>query len=379
MNNFLKSEYAANEEQLEKLKAELLADFVLTDAALESHWKVKSLLPPDQELLLYLFNYYKCEDPEDAPVHKANFLEGYAVAESYKARENQLQVLSEWEKNINEIDGLNSLIVENTVDLTGPPENFTYVNDIKPVGIVVPNDPPIGCDCKQCSCKSNCSCGKSGGFFAYTHKGRIRVDLGTPIFECNKACKCSADCGNRVVQKGRSIKLCIFKTSNGRGWGVKALTRIPKDKFVCQYIGELITAEEANKRGKVYDAQNRTYLFDLDFDCNESKYTLDAAHFGNVSHFINHSCDPNLGVWAVWSDCLDPNIHMLALFTVKEVAAGEELCFDYLQESDQVKDGEETSCNGTPKKPKSPTKTSVLTECKCNAKKCRKFVFDCIL
>ena len=37
------------------------------------------------------------------------------------------------------------------------------------------------------------------------------------------------------------------------------------------------------------DAEGRTYLFDLDFNMgNENPYTVDAAFYGNVSHFINH-------------------------------------------------------------------------------------------
>ena len=57
---------------------------------------------------------------------------------------------------------------------------------------------------------------------------------------------------NRVVQRGRMVKLCIYKTSNGRGWGVKALEYIKKDTFVSEYVGEIISSEEAEKRGEIY-------------------------------------------------------------------------------------------------------------------------------
>ena len=33
--------------------------------------------------------------------------------------------------------------------------------------------------------------------------------------------------------------MAIFRTSNGRGWGVKAMQRIPKGSFVMQYVGEV--------------------------------------------------------------------------------------------------------------------------------------------
>jgi histone-lysine N-methyltransferase SUV39H len=54
----------------------------------------------------------------------------------------------------------------------------------------------------------------------------------------------------------------------------------------------LITVDESEERGKKYDEEGVTYLFDLDYNEDEMedcKYTLDATHYGNVAHFINHS------------------------------------------------------------------------------------------
>jgi histone-lysine N-methyltransferase SUV39H len=41
---------------------------------------------------------------------------------------------------------------------------------------------------------------------------------------------------------------------------------------------------------------------------------VDAAYYGNLSHFINHSCDPNLNIFNVYINCLDPNLPQLCLF-----------------------------------------------------------------
>ena len=42
-----------------------------------------------------------------------------------------------------------------------------------------------------------------------------------------------------------------------------------------QYVGEVITNEEAERRGAGYDAQGLTYLFDLDFNRNnDNLYTV---------------------------------------------------------------------------------------------------------
>ena len=115
---------------------------------------------------------------------------------------------------------------------------------------------------------------------------------------------------------------------------MKSLEKIKKGSFVVEYVGEVISSEEAERRGKKYDAEGRTYLFDLDFNLGEDNpYTVDAALFGNVSHFINHSCDPNLSIFNVWIDCLDPNLPRLCMFANREIAKHEQLTFDYKQQT----------------------------------------------
>lgn len=55
-------------------------------------------------------------------------------------------------------------------------------------------------------------------------------------------------------------------------------------------MGEVITAEEAERRGEAYDRDGATYLFDLDFvEEDSSVFTVDAGCYGNISHFFNHS------------------------------------------------------------------------------------------
>lgn len=256
----------------------------------------------------------------------------------YLKRSEQLRQIYLWQIYINECDKSSNLRVENNVDFEVPPYDFEYRNDVFPgEGIVIPNDPPFGCECTAedgvCNRKSQC-CGKSNeSKFAYNSSRSISVPQGTPIFECNKSCKCGPECMNRVVQQGRKHKLSIFKTANGCGWGVRTDKAIARGQFVCEYVGEVITYEETERRGKIYDADGRTYLFDLDFNGNDNPYSIDAAKCGNVSHFINHSCDPNLGVWAVWGDCLDPDLPKIGLFTLRKIAEGEEITFDYTNQN----------------------------------------------
>lgn len=294
----------------------------------------------------------------------------------YEARQSQLDALKEWEDEMNSIIGDKSsyISVINNVDLEGPPENFIYINDYLPGKRVnIPEDPPFGCSCEpHCSgFKKKCCPVVTGSTFAYDKYGKIKVPHGTPIYECNKRCKCGPDCINRVVQKGRFVRLSIFRTSTGCGWGVKALENIPKGSFVSEYVGEVITFDEAEERGKKYDEEGQTYLFDLDFnDTNVYPFTVDAAVYGNVSHFVNHSCDPNMTVYAVWANCLDPNLPKLALFANRDIKQGEEISFDYLNQSKTKNTpNHDINRNGAINK-----STSNMV-CKCGSKKCRKFYF----
>ena len=41
--------------------------------------------------------------------------------------------------------------------------------------------------------------------------------------------------------------------------------------------------------------------------------------------------DPNLAVFNVWINCLDPDLPRLCLFAVRDIIKGEQLTFDYRQ------------------------------------------------
>ncbi|XP_076754442.1 histone-lysine N-methyltransferase SUV39H2-like [Xylocopa sonorina] len=312
-------------------------------------------------------------------------------------RSKQLKSLKDWENEINIItNGKPLILVENMVDLEQAPQDFYYIEDYLPGnGVIIPNDPPIGCECVTCNVKTKCCFSQEGRVCPYTSTCKIRVPPGTPIYECNKRCACNMDCINRVVQRGTQMKLCIFRTANGRGWGVKTLQRIKKGSFVTEYVGEVITSEEAEKRGKQYDVAGRTYLFDLDYNETEEQcpYTVDAAMYGNISHFINHSCDPNLAVYGVWINCLDPNLPKLALFAMRDIKQDEEITFDYTCQSSRNNENSikrdvamkkdldmyistklEDDLELHPEMPESDTLHG-KTLCKCGAETCRRYLF----
>lgn len=303
----------------------------------------------------------------------------------YLRRRKQMLSILEWKESINVIETSANINVENNVDYDIPqfwsPENcnnslnmssasadenvngyFTYIKEcVLSPDIKVLSNTTMGCSCEEgCSIKSKCCSSFFQYPFAYNKIRKLRLGPGNPIYECNDYCKCGPDCNNRIVQNGRKNSLCIFKTSNSCGWGVKTEKTILRGEYVCEYVGEVLTSEEADRRGKVYDSQGRTYLFDLDYtEDGQAAYTVDAAHYGNVARFINHSCSPNLQVWPMWSNNLDPLLHRLAFFALDRIEAGQELSFNYIQN-----DIEYNNVSDSEKKP-----------CHCGAKNCKKWLF----
>ena len=203
------------------------------------------------------------------------------------------------------------------------------------------------CDCKN-KCGKGCKClrlqqefrtdifdpsqfnpVRRGDEVYYDNSGKLRdIDTKYVILECNRDCGCSETCPNRVVQKGSNVKLCVFKTKN-RGWGLRANQKLSKGQFVEVYFGELITDAIAEKRGERYDRKGLSYLFDLAHGGVQCEYTIDSTFIGNVTRFLNHSCDGNLKQLLVCNEIRDPRYGDIAFFCKRDIKEGEELTFDY--------------------------------------------------
>lgn len=109
----------------------------------------------------------------------------------------------------------------------------------------------------------------------------------------------------------------VLRRSRIHGRGVHARTDIPEGTRLIEYTGEKISNAEADRR---YEddkmRQHHTFLFILN-----GRTCVDAAVGGNISRFINHSCDPNCIAWIegqhIWIDAL------------RDIPAGEELGYEY--------------------------------------------------
>ncbi len=195
-----------------------------------------------------------------------------------------------------------------------------------------------------------------------------------PIYECHTGCRCSLQCPNRVVERGRTVPLQIFRTEE-RGWGVRCPVDIKRGQFVDKYMGEIITNAEADARRAASDSTKRKdiYLFALDkFSDPESldprlaapALEVDGEFMSGPTRFVNHSCDPNMRIFERVGDHADKHLYDLALFAIQDIPAGEELTFDYV---DGLVDMDDDAHD--------PSKKKDMTKCLCGTKRCRGFLW----
>nr|XP_027118503.1 histone-lysine N-methyltransferase EZA1-like isoform X1 [Coffea arabica] len=180
---------------------------------------------------------------------------------------------------------------------------------------------PCGCQpiCgKQCPCLQNgtccekyCGCSKScKNRFRGCHCAKSQCrSRQCPCFAAGRECdpdvcrNCWVSCGDGSLgepprqgdgQCGnmrlllRQQQRILLAKSDVAGWGAFLKNPVNKNDYLGEYTGELISHREADKRGKIYDRANSSFLFDLN-----DQYVLDAYRKGDKLKFANHSANPN--------------------------------------------------------------------------------------
>ena len=117
-------------------------------------------------------------------------------------------------------------------------------------------------------------------------------------------------------------EITIFVYNLSKGHGLRALENIPSGKFIIEYIGEVVSRREFNRRSHEYSKAKSKHHYFMELT---REATIDATEKGQISRFINHSCDPNCETqkWTV------NGLVRVGFFAIRDIVAGEEITFDY--------------------------------------------------
>ncbi|KZW00409.1 hypothetical protein EXIGLDRAFT_761757 [Exidia glandulosa HHB12029] len=113
-----------------------------------------------------------------------------------------------------------------------------------------------------------------------------------------------------------------FARSPIHDWGLYAMERIARGEMVIEYVGELVRAQVADRREKLYERQGigSSYLFRID-----DELVVDATKKGNLGRLINHSCDPNCNAKIINVN----GVKKIVIYAKQDIELGDELTYDY--------------------------------------------------
>ncbi|KAF3339173.1 histone-lysine N-methyltransferase, H3 lysine-9 specific SUVH1-like isoform X2 [Carex littledalei] len=244
--------------------------------------------------------------------------------------------------------------VMNEVDDEPTPNNFLYVTTIAHgQNLRAKDQVPAGCQCKKLCIPTgaaDCYCAsENGGWLPYSSSGLLTKRLPL-LYECGSGCVCTVNCQNRVTHRGVKLHFEVFRTEN-RGWGLRSWDPIRAGSFVCEFVGEYLEnpcpdSKELVLNEYVFCATHpgeKAVKWNLGMElategqekCYEPELILvpvpmiSSKEIGNVSRFINHSCDPNLFWQLVRYGHGDGQYTGVMFFATKHIPPMTELTYDY--------------------------------------------------
>lgn len=147
------------------------------------------------------------------------------------------------------------------------------------------------------------------------------------LIECG-ACFFGNNCKNKRIQSKIYPKM-LLKPAQSKGLGVFADENLMEDQFIVEYIGEVVSQQQLVGRMAKYERSKSKHSYIMSAKCEtltgKKTMIVDATKMGNISRFINHSCDPNCYV-QIWETF---GYNRIAVFAKQKIQKGEELTYNY--------------------------------------------------
>lgn len=138
------------------------------------------------------------------------------------------------------------------------------------------------------------------------------------------------------------------RRSSIHGTGVYVVAPIRAGETIVEVVGERISSEESDRRYRERDSDpSHTFMFYVDEDT-----VIDCGVDGNVSRFINHSCEPNC-------EAVDDDGRIF-VEALRDIQVGEELVYDYRLTWESSDDPEDLK----------------VYRCRCGTRSCRGTMLD---
>lgn len=117
---------------------------------------------------------------------------------------------------------------------------------------------------------------------------------------------------------------CQLAVQPGCGTGVVAGEDVTSGSFVLEYIGEIIcNRRHSFREDKTFTMSAVSWLYDC---------VIDASVFGNITRYVNHSCDPNCKVVVKVKNQLPAP----CLFAIKDIKQGDFITYDYYPHEEEL-------------------------------------------
>lgn len=154
----------------------------------------------------------------------------------------------------------------------------------------------------QCSCRSDNPCGPSS-----------RCENREMSIECGPTCSMGSNCKNQCFERKAHAAVKVVFMDPRKGFGLIADEFIHAGTLVMEYVGELITEQELQRRKTIKMAEvGAPHVY---FMAYTNGLYVDAEKKGNEARFVNHSCNPNCETqkWTV------NRVDRIGYFAVKDI------------------------------------------------------------